>query len=236
MDLNAARINEMRRGLLSSVETSKHSSKNYGVVINIESREKAGFFYHSKNKRAVPKASLPEVKAPQKEIEEFSKARLEHKRACRDSEIAKDTASSGLGNCKHKQAKSGMIEALAKMRSYGLQLKELRKNCEKNTLSMSCSDFTKTWSETRGKSRSANSLSMPSMEDVYRNASLLSSSSTLTKWTDSASLLEDDDAQEIVRTDGLLSEDLLVYYRGISEGTITDEESPLASARYKHEP
>eukprot|EP00826_Nyctotherus_ovalis_P046105 TRINITY_DN5170_c0_g1_i2.p1 TRINITY_DN5170_c0_g1~~TRINITY_DN5170_c0_g1_i2.p1 ORF type:complete len:237 (+),score=34.14 TRINITY_DN5170_c0_g1_i2:235-945(+) len=233
MDLNAAKINEMRRGLLSSVETSERNDKNYGVVINIESREKSGFFYHSKNRKTTPKTNLQEMKTLQREIEEFSKARLEHKHAYRNSEITKDAVNSGLNNYKYKQAKSGLVEALAKMRSYGFQLKELRKSCKKDNLSMSCSDFTKNWSETRAKNRSANSFSMRPMEDAYHDISLLSSSSALTKWTDSASLLGDDSARETARADGLLSEDLLVYYRGISEGTITDEESPLASARYK---
>lgn len=230
MHPKTSKVNQIRRNLLSSDESFKTNSKDYGVIINFKFWDKAGSFCHSKTKRAIPKLNLKHTRPQQKEVEEFSKRRLQHMETCR---LTNTDTNSSSSNPSYSNNKINLMEALHKMRSYGLQLKELRRSNKPDSFSISCPNINKGLNDELPMIKS---ISMPSMEEVYDNISKISLSDTLTKWKENMEALGDD-ALETTNTEELFSaEDLLIYYRGISEGTITDEESPSASARYRNEP
>lgn len=219
MHPKTSKVNKVRKNLLSSdVESFKINSKDYGVVINFKFWDKAGSFCHSKNKRIVPKLKL------KKEMEEFSKRRLQHVETCKVINTSANNLKTTYSN------KVNSMEAIHKMRSYGLQLKELRTSSKSDNLSISCPSINMNLNNELPRKTTT------SMEEVYYNISKISLSDTLTKWKENMEALGDDNTLETTNTEELFSaEDLLMYYRGISEGTITDEESPSASARYRNE-
>jgi len=243
MNSNTSKVDQIRKSLLHFENSFKTNSNNYGVVINIQSRERATTLCHSKRKNGISKPSPQGLDPPQKtqrsqeEAEEFSKRILQHKETSVLNENFKDKLNSTLLSFTYNKEKANLIKALNKMQSYGRQLRELRRN--NNDLSLSCTDIKNSLNnELRpNKSQSANSLSMPSMKDVYLNISKITLSDALTQWAESIDVFEEEKTQTTTCTEGsFTSEELLIYYRGISEGTITDEDSPPASARYKTEP
>jgi hypothetical protein len=211
MHYNTTTVNQIRKSLLCSDNTFKANSNNYGVVINLQSREHATTLCHSKNKRTISKPTLKPTNSnpPQREVEEFSKRRLQHKESCILNENSKDKANKTLPNSNYNKEKGNLIKALNKMQSYGLQLKELRKN---NSLSLSCSDLKNVLNREvqASKSQSSDNLSMPSMEDVYYNISKITVSDSLTQWAKSFDALGEESTQETARTEELFTSDELL--------------------------